>query len=214
MTVVIDPGHGGEGASGDPGAPGVCGVPEKDIVLPVARRLHELLPGSILTRDDASMSLARRADFANQVGADYFISIHCNGHPDPIAEGIETFYNEGSKAGHALATAIQDSMMLTFSDHVDRGVKTKNLHVLRETKMPAVLVELEFISCPKWCQWLTLPDIQGQYAQAIARGLRRVAGIPEPTAEGESGIGEELREIANMLTEVLERLDRLENRFL
>lgn len=93
-TIVIDPGHGGR----DPGALGPAGTREKDVTLDVARRLRARLrshPGYriLLTRDDdVSVSLRDRVTFANEQGADLFVSIHMNSIPDASVAPIETYY--------------------------------------------------------------------------------------------------------------------------
>lgn len=178
MTIILDAGHGGS----DPGAVGPCGVREKDVVLAVAQLLHERLPGSILTRsDDTFVTLSNRARFANDANADLFISIHANSHTSK-AEGIETYHHASSKEGNRLARLIQSAMTEQFPDHKDRGVKDANYYVLKHTAMPAVLVELEFVSS-RWCDWLSREDVQKQYADAIARGVRAYLGQPQGTDE-------------------------------
>lgn len=179
MTIVIDAGHGGSGQGGDPGATGPCGAQEKDVTLSIAKMLHERLPGSVLTRsEDTYVDLSKRAEFANGLKADLFVSVHCNGHESTRAEGIETFHHPSSESGHKLATAIQGALTERFSEHYNRGVKTARFKVLVETKMPAVLVETEFITS-KWCQFLTREEVQREYADAIARGIRRYLGQPD-----------------------------------
>ena len=206
MTIVIDPGHGGI----DGGAPGPCGAREKDVVLAIARLLHEQLPGSVLTRDaDTFIELADRARFANDAEASLFVSIHTNGHHTG-AEGIETFHDpQGSAKSKELARAIQTELTKTFSDHKDRGVKTANYLVLERTSMPAVLVETEFITS-RWCEWLTKPDVQKQYADAIARAVRKIARIdapaPPPAPPRVQSIADELQDVIGRLTLIKRRL--------
>ncbi len=92
-SVVIDPGHGGR----DPGATGTLGTMEKDIALDVARRLKERLDRNeglhiYLTREtDETVSLSDRVKFANDIGADLFISIHVNALPKEDLNIIETY---------------------------------------------------------------------------------------------------------------------------
>lgn len=92
--VVIDPGHGGA----EHGAKGSCGVPEKDVVLGIARELAAVLESSgyaraHLTRDrDVDVPLEARAALANELGAALFISIHANSSSNPRNAGVETFF--------------------------------------------------------------------------------------------------------------------------
>jgi N-acetylmuramoyl-L-alanine amidase len=174
MKVCIDPGHGGT----DPGAIGK--VPfilnEKDVNLSISLLLKKELEANghtvFLTRDtDISVSLGTRASFANQKNVDIFISIHCNSSTSNSAEGIETWIFTDSNAGKKLAEPVQQSLISTFSTHKNRGIKEANFQVLRETEMPAILVECEFISNPTQLQFLSDNNNQKKIAQAIALGI-------------------------------------------
>lgn len=93
-TIAIDPGHGGR----DPGAIGPSGLKEKDVTLNIAKRLRDRLKQHwnyrvIMTRDkDINVSLKRRAEIANENGADLFISIHVNYIPVDPVNVIETYF--------------------------------------------------------------------------------------------------------------------------
>ena len=151
--IVIDPGHGGS----DPGGVGNS-LQEKNIVLDVATRFKALLDADTAdssgggrwiaqrTRtSDVFVSLAARASFANSQGADRFMSIHSNAFGNSQANGTETFaFAEGGQ-GAALRNLVQ-SEMITAWRLTNRGNKTANFFVLRETAMPAVLHELAFIT--------------------------------------------------------------------
>ncbi len=151
--IVIDPGHGGS----DPGGVGNS-LQEKNIVLDVATRFKALLDADTAdssgggrwiaqrTRtSDVFVSLAARASFANSQGAYRFMSIHSNAFGNSQANGTETFaFAEGGQ-GAALRNLVQ-SEMITAWRLTNRGNKTANFFVLRETAMPAVLHELAFIT--------------------------------------------------------------------
>jgi len=110
-TIVIDPGHGGR----DPGAIGHSGLFEKDVTLDIARRLRDRLKKhrqywTIMTRDDdVYVSLKRRAEFANQSGADLFISIHVNYIPNKPRMVIETYYFGAHSDEHTLRIAEKEN---------------------------------------------------------------------------------------------------------
>lgn len=168
-TICIDPGHGGK----DPGA---CanGVQEKDITLTVALKVGARLKDCevIYTRtEDVYVGLSERALIANQAKADLFVSIHCNSVDDESAHGMEVYvHTSRSAASTRAANAIYD-WLLPASGLRGRGVKSKDLAVLRETKMPAVLIELGFISNPDDRAKLINFAWQDDAAKAIADGI-------------------------------------------
>lgn len=108
-------------------------------------------------------------DCANQWPADIFVSIHCNSAGNTSAQGTETLvHNMGGRA-ERLADCIQRQIVDSL-DTVDRGLKERpELTVLRATDMPAVLVELAFISNEE--DEALLRDRQDDFARAIARGV-------------------------------------------
>lgn len=173
--ICIDPGHGGS----DPGAVGQfngVSVHEADVVLNVASLLEGMLIHSghmpFLTRYvDEYESPYTKAKDANARQCDLFISIHCNSHANKAATGIEVFHFTGSKVGKPPAKLIMNSLANEFVGHKMRGVKEGNLAVLRETHMPAVLVEMEFISNPTKCRHMCMPANQYRYAKAIHDGV-------------------------------------------
>ncbi len=171
MKICIDPGHGGR----DPGAVGPNGLLEKDIVLLVALRLKHLLKERsevVLTRSgDEYVSLGERVRIANIAQADLFVSVHCNSAEINTAHGVETFHHPTSRKGIELAEAIQPEL-IHYSGLVDRGVKYANFQVLRETIMPAVLVELAFINNPSEEVLLGDRVFRAKCAVAIAAGIR------------------------------------------
>ena len=142
-TVVVDAGHGGD----DPGATW-SGIHEKRICLDVALRVESALRARgvnvIMTRrSDRTVSLDSRAEMANRHQRAVFVSIHFNASRDRSVSGIETHYR--SDTGRVLAGAIQKSLDRQVTG-VNRGIDWEDFKVLRETKMPAVLVECGFIS--------------------------------------------------------------------
>ncbi|WP_328793830.1 N-acetylmuramoyl-L-alanine amidase [Heliomicrobium undosum] len=198
MKVIIDPGHGGF----DPGALGPTGLREADVNLAVAKRVANLLSPSVqavLTRDgdtspgtDVNTDLQARATIANGAGADYFVSIHCNAADSPAANGTEVYcYKFGGK-GEQLARAIAGFLVPALGLR-DRGVKEANFYVLRRTVMPAVLIELAFITNTVEESLLRSPLFQAKAAEAIAQGIRAFLGISDPVNGGnEAPSGEEL----------------------
>lgn len=145
--IFIDPGHGGR----DPGAIG-SNSRESDNVLKVAKRLKTLLESyghtvRLSRSTDKYLTLSERARMANDWGAEYFISLHNNAAVNKSARGFETFiYNRTTnQKTKQFQNAVHDAIALQIGIR-DRGKKQANFAVVRETKMPAVLIEYAFIS--------------------------------------------------------------------
>jgi len=185
MKVCIDPGHGGS----QPGAVGYFGTKEKDITLQVALQLRDVLKTAgvdvVMTRESdkdvrtakQSNELQARCDVANNSKADVFISIHCNASNDSSAHGTETWYYPKDAKSKTLAQFIQTELVKQIGLK-DRGVKQGNYYVTRYTKMPAVLVELAFISNPEEEVLLRNKAFQRKCAVGIANGVLRFLGMP------------------------------------
>ncbi|MDY7003298.1 MAG: N-acetylmuramoyl-L-alanine amidase [Cyanobacteriota bacterium] len=174
LMIVIDPGHGGPT---DLGGVGFGGLREKDIVLPMSLEVAQILEQNniqvVMTRKrDRDLDLPPRAELANRVNADLFVSIHANAisMSRPDVNGLETFYYQ---SGRSLAQYIQNSMLESFPTMNNRGVKRARFYVLRKTKMPAVLVEVGFVTGNYDSRILADPVQRSRMAQAIARGILR-----------------------------------------
>lgn len=146
--LVIDLGHGGT----DPGAIGPNKTHEADVVLAIGKELNELLKGCNLeikfTRlTNKYLSLTERAKIANNFKADYFLSIHINATKDNTVRGVEVwqYSNKNEKLNKFSNGLCSDvSKILNIRN---RGLKlSKDLSVLRNTTMPASLIEVDFIS--------------------------------------------------------------------
>jgi N-acetylmuramoyl-L-alanine amidase len=169
MKICVDPGHGGS----DPGAQGPTKLDESKVNLDVSKFVCEHLKESgydvKLTRStEIYIALSDRCEIANEWGADWFVSIHCNSD-GPSAVGIETLYK--SNAGKDLAVVVQSALIAATGD-VDRSVKYRdNLYVLNGTSMPAILVEIGFISHPETEKKLRTKDYNVIIAKAIVDGI-------------------------------------------
>lgn len=186
FTVVLDAGHGGsaDGAVYEE-------VKEKDITLTVTLRAAELLEEKgynvVLTRgEDVYMDLYDRCDVANNVGADIFVSIHANASStNPDFQGTFTYSYPGSTRGEDLASHIQRAVVGELGS-VDRGLLTNDYVVLRETTMPAALLEMGFMSCHEELERLVRPEYQEAAAQGVAKGVESyLATLPKK--DGRSG---------------------------
>ncbi|MGN1319245.1 MAG: N-acetylmuramoyl-L-alanine amidase [Lachnospirales bacterium] len=171
MKIFLDPGHGGN----NPGAVGPNGLREADVNLDVALRTGRLLQSNGYTvkysrTSDKTVSLSERAAMANEWGADYFVSIHCNSNENPIYTGTETFYyREGTKA-ERFANDVNNALVAEIGTK-NLGIFTANFAVLRLTVMPAILVELAFISNPEEAEQLATPSFRESCAVGITNGI-------------------------------------------
>jgi N-acetylmuramoyl-L-alanine amidase len=170
VVVVVDPGHGG----GDAGAIGIGGLREKDIVIDISRQVAAILEQqglqAIMTRqDDREIELEPRVQLADRVNATLFVSIHANAidMTRPDVNGIETYYYD---SGYELARTIHNSL-LQATGAPDRRVRSARFYVLRKTSMPAVLLEVGFVTGAEDAPKLADPAYRTRLAQAIARGV-------------------------------------------
>ncbi len=185
MLIGIDPGHGGR----DPGAVGPTGLYEKDVTLAVSLELNRLLKQAgietLLTRqDDRYLELITRTSLINNMKCDLAISIHCNSVANPSADYFAVFVIKLGGEAEKVALKVIDKVTAATDWHWgadDDGIREKNLHMVRETNMPAILVECGFISNPEQEKQLRQPGFQKQLARAIADGVLDYLGM-----EGES----------------------------
>ena len=173
---MLDPGHGGT----DPGAIG-NGLLEKDLNLKIAKATKEYLDTRYsghttqLTRSgDTTMALVERTNKANRWGADYLLSIHINAGG---GTGYEDFIFNGSvQPSTARLRDIIHSEVSKAAGWRNRGKKTANFHVLRESKMSAMLTENGFIDnkqdADKLKQNSTIQEIAKAHTEGLAKALK------------------------------------------
>lgn len=174
--IIIDAGHGGS----DPGAVN-GGLYEKAATLAVSKMLREELQSRgfdvKMTRDvDKDLSLAERCRIANATDAALFVSIHCNSAASREANGIETYHaTTCSETAKRCAANVQTSLIADTGAR-DRGVKSAAYYVLKNTKAPAILVEVGFISNQEEKLKLFKSSYQRNLALAIADGVLDTLG--------------------------------------
>ncbi len=171
--VIIDPGHGGP----DPGAIGIRGIRETDVVLDVSKRVKQLLSEKgvrvrLTRKSEIDLDLPPRVSFANRTGADIFVSIHANASQGKKRNinGLETFYYRGWR-GRLLAKRIQKHILRVSPGSPDRGVKQGRFYVIKNTRMPAVLVEIGFLTGRLDARRLEQSLHRKRIAFAIAKGI-------------------------------------------
>lgn len=183
MRIVIDAGH----SFSTPGKRSPDGsLREYHFNAPTARYVaDELLHGYegveiLMTHDDSrDVPLKERTDRANTWKADLFVSIHANatGEGWSSAQGIETYvYTTRPAAALKLAEAVHRNL-IRATGRPDRGVKSADFHVLRETKMTAILVECGFMTNKQECELLKSDDYRRKCAAAIVQGIVETYGL-------------------------------------
>lgn len=179
MPIVgIDMGHGGR----DPGAVGSTGLHESDVNLIVGKLLdvHFQRHGvkTIFTRStDEYIGFTKRIEILNNSKCDLVISIHCNASENRKANYVSTFIYETAGEAQKLAQSIQENVTLMIG-WPDGGVRAKNLFITRQTKAPAVLIEMGFISNLSQEQQLRTAAIHENFAIGIAMGILKYLNIP------------------------------------
>ena len=173
-VIAIDPGHGGE----DPGEIGPSGETESELAFALAANLALLLDEegaeTTLTRGPHNDPLELdRAGLANDLGAYLFVSIHLNSDSNSVASGAAAYFYEmqgvASEPGEHLAELmLRELIGLGLVDCRTHG---KSYPILRETRMPAVLVEPGFITNPEDVKLLQQPRGMESIAEALRKAI-------------------------------------------
>ncbi|WP_432666882.1 M56 family metallopeptidase [Wukongibacter baidiensis] len=173
-TIVIDPGHGGL----DPGAlnPNLE-LEEKEVVLDVSLKLKELLEDKgfkvhITREDDKYIKLQERATFANELKADAFVSIHVNASSKSDSDGVQAFYSRGDdRDNKTLAATVKNSLVKKLEASDQGIIERPKLIVLRDTKMPAIILSIGFLTNPKEAKLLKDDNYRERCAEGAYNGI-------------------------------------------
>lgn len=170
--IMIDPGHGGNNSQD---VTGKHGIKEKEVVLNIGTKLSESLrklgATVYLTREkDEYVSLSKRAEYANKMRPDFFISLHLNSFSNSAIHGCEIYHYRSDKDSEALAKFIMSNLVKNTSI-LDRGIRTADFYLLREVSMSSLQIELEYITNPE--QELKLADDHyiDKIVESIASGI-------------------------------------------
>jgi N-acetylmuramoyl-L-alanine amidase len=179
VFIVIDPGHGGDDFGTHSNTKPK--YQEKHLNLATAQLLRTFLNKqgykTVMTRnDDTFITLDRRAEFANEQKPTLFVSVHYNSAPSAEAEGVEVFFYKSddnknrTRESRLLAKSILDKV-LDNTQAKSRGVKHGNFAVIRQTNMPAVLIEGGFLTNDSEMQRIKDPAYIKKLALGIAQGI-------------------------------------------
>jgi N-acetylmuramoyl-L-alanine amidase len=177
--LVIDPGHGGSdrGVQAD-------GLVEADVALDIALRMEHRLAATgvvvVLTRNsEADVDEHTRIDLANSVGADLVLSLHCAAHNSPHASGVASFYwgdvrvGARSSVGEQLAQLVQ-SELVARTGLVDLRTHACTIDLVRLTRMPAVQVELGYLTSTHDAPRLADPAFRDASTEALVIAVQRL----------------------------------------
>ncbi|SDM72130.1 N-acetylmuramoyl-L-alanine amidase [Bacillus sp. OK048] len=175
MKFMLDAGHGYNTA----GKRTIDGMREYEFTSKVAAIARDILSTYqnvtvyFAHSDDRDVPLQERTNAANRLNVDAYVSIHANAYGSTWndANGIETYvYTTNHQETYQLAQKVQNNMV-SLTGLRNRGVKTANFHVLRETKMPAILVECGFMTNRNEAALMRSDNYQRKCAQAIVNAL-------------------------------------------
>ena len=191
ITVVLDPGHGGE----DGGGVAADGTLEKELNLSVSKKIYDILTLSgvscSMTRDSDMMlydaygdledytgvkktyDLKNRVQLATESECELFVSIHMNKFADSAYRGLQVYYSNNDSNSITAALRVQSAVKEILQDENDREVKRagSNIYILHRAKVPAVLVECGFISNEEELYNLKNDEYQKALALCISAGI-------------------------------------------
>jgi N-acetylmuramoyl-L-alanine amidase len=170
------------------------GLTEADVVLDLARRVEGRLAATgvqaVLTRGPGSSPPDEdRAQFADQAGAHVLLSLHCDGNASTQAAGVATFYwgdariGARSVTGHQLSTLVQREVVAR-TGMVDLRTHACTFDILRLTRMPAVQVELGYVTNADDAARLADPVFRDIVAEALVVAIQRLYLVDDDRATG------------------------------
>ena len=177
MQVILDAGHGGI----DVGKTGVNGEKEKDINLEMSKKIKRFLSDSNVTvkmtregderlADSQREDLKARTDIMNG-GALLAVSIHQNSYRDPAVSGAQVFYYTGSEEGRTAAGMIQAELNALAPDNEKEIRANDSYYILKNTRIPTVIVECGFLSSYTEAEKLADDEYQNRIAEAVSEGI-------------------------------------------
>jgi N-acetylmuramoyl-L-alanine amidase len=180
VLIYLDAGHGGTdgGASSN-------GIKEKDIVLKLVKKMKAMLGNYQNVRvettreTDVFLSLDERTKKANNLNADVLVSVHCNSATQTSAKGFESYIYPNSGASTvAFQNVMHQEIIRAMGGGItDRGKKTANFHMVRESKMKAILTENLFVSNSTDANLLKDDKFLDKVAQGHVNGLASFLGL-------------------------------------
>ncbi|MGL2962998.1 N-acetylmuramoyl-L-alanine amidase family protein [Flavobacterium sp. RSB2_4_14] len=169
ITIVIDAGHGGHDLGADQND-----FYEKDLANSISKKINELnidknIKIHFTREDDSFIELQKRVDFTNAIKPDLLISLHVNKNKNTTTNGFEVFVSDKSIA-YEKSNELAQKLVMNFEKSTplkNRGVRTAPFSVLKKSEVPAILIEMGFISNENDRKYITSSEGQTQIAQTI-----------------------------------------------
>ena len=171
LHICLDAGHGGNDAGTQSG-----NFIVKDVNFAITKKVEALLKEagatvSLVRKADEYIDLADRTYISNQSGASFLLSLHCNYYEgDTSINGLEIYYHRNSETSKQYAESMTDFLRAANAIHVRDAVK-QNMQVLRNSAIPAVMIEMGFLSNPEECANLNDPLYQEYLARLLVESL-------------------------------------------
>lgn len=171
VVVMIDAAHGGR----DPGAVSQSGISEKEIVLSISKKVEKLLKQEGLRvemtrRSDTFVSLQNRIQLAQKSGTDLLVSIHNNASRDLGERGLMIFHQRQNQQSMLLDSLIHAELK-NLNLMPDQGSRDADFFILKESAIPAIMIDLGFLSNAEDEKLLTDADIQDQFAASLKEAI-------------------------------------------
>lgn len=170
FVIAIDAGHGGEDIGQSNGD-----TVEKNVTFDIASKLKTMLEGQgcqvvMIREDDTRIAKEDRALKANESGADLLVSIHGGYSDDTGASGAISYYKKGNAQSQYLAETVQKALVKE-SGAMDGGTLEGSFSIIADTQMPAILIEVGFLSNTEEAAKLFDDSYQNDLAKGIAKGI-------------------------------------------
>lgn len=181
LHICLDAGHGGNdgGTQSD-------GVVEKDVNFAITQKVAALLKEagatvSLVRDSDEYVDLADRTYISNQSGASFLLSLHCNYYEgDNTIKGLEVYYHRNSETSKQYAESLTQLLRASQAMEV-RDATQQNMQVLRNSSIPAVMIEMGFLSNPEECANLNDSLYQEYFARVLVESLVQTLKAPAST---------------------------------
>ena len=177
VTIVVDPGHGGE----DPGKVGSNDVLEKDLNLQIAQKVIKLLEKEgvtvVTTREDDNVPTSKRKDLEqrikliNETKPELAVCIHQNSFPNATVKGAQVFYYTPSESGKEAASIVQEELRAVDPENTREIKANETYYMLKNTEVPTIIVECGFLTNPEEAEKLTNEEYQDKIAKAVFDGV-------------------------------------------